>query len=94
VTDDEQPTERSMRELFLEIARVRGYVQDGSRHDAVRCLRLMAATVGDVPADVVLRLNDACERVGSAVVAQRTLAMVINIGSRGQYADATAFYER
>jgi hypothetical protein len=91
---NELPTVHTMRELFSQIAALREFQQDASRADAVRCLHRLAATVGDVSPDTILRLNDACERVGPATVAQQTLEMVIGIGlERGLFASATEFYE-
>jgi hypothetical protein len=76
---DDLPTYRSMRALFAEVARLRE-VQEADNPrcaEAARNLHLLAATIGDVPAEVNLRLNDACERVGVAVVARQTIEIVI-----------------
>jgi hypothetical protein len=85
-----------MRQLFSQIALLREYQQDENPRcaDAARNLHHLAATTAEVPADVILRLNDTCERVGPATVAQQTLEMVIGIGlERGLFASATEFYE-
>jgi hypothetical protein len=62
----ELPTARSMRQLFSQIALLREYqeAEDPRCADAARNLHLLAATTAEVPAYVILRLNDACARVG------------------------------
>jgi hypothetical protein len=93
---DELPTARSLRALFSQIAVLREYQEadDPRCADAACNLHLLAATVADVPAEVIVRLNDACERVGVAVVARQTIEIVVGVGlERGLFKDATAFYE-
>lgn len=92
----ELPTALSMRELFSQIALLREYQEAENPRcgDAARNLRLLAATTAEVPVEVILRLNDACARVGPATVARQTMEMVIGIGlERGLFASATEFYE-
>jgi hypothetical protein len=92
----ELPTARSMRALFSQIALLREYQEadDPRCAEAARNLHLLAATTSEVPADVLLRLSEACERVSPATVAQLTLEIVIGIGlERGLFASATEFYE-
>ena len=93
---DDLPTVKSMRALFSQIAMLRE-VQDAENPrcaEAARCLHMLAATVADVPAELIVRLDDVCGRVGVATVARQVIEIVIGIGlERGTFKDAAEFYE-